>query len=87
MNDIQCLNYHQKSLNYNRFSISYGGELQDNLVNMGANDLFGPKSVDLTGIIKANKVPNTGTPLEHFVFKTRVDFEGMDGFQTDTTGV
>ena len=53
---------------------------------MGANDLFGPKSVDLTGIIKANKVPNTGTPLEHFVFKTRVDVEGMDDFPTNTTG-
>ena len=86
MNDIQCLNYHQNSLNYNRFSISYGGELQDNLVKMGANDLFDPKRADLTGIMKVNKVSNRGTPLEHFVFKTRVDFQGMDGFPTNTTG-
>ena len=53
---------------------------------MGANDLFDPKRADLTGIIKVNKVPNTGTALENFVFKTRVAFEGMDGFQTSTTG-
>ena len=53
---------------------------------MGANDLFDPKRADLTGIIKANKVPKWGTPLEHFVFKTRVDFEGRDGIQTNTTG-
>ena len=53
---------------------------------MGANDLFDPKRADLTGIIKVNKVPNKGTPLEHFVFKTRVDFEGMDAFPTNITG-
>ena len=86
MNGIQCLNYHQNYPNYNRFSMFYGGELQDNLVKMGANDLFDPKRADLTGIIKANKVPKWGTPLEHFVFKTRVDFEGRDGIQTNTTG-
>ena len=53
---------------------------------MGANDLFDPKRADLTGIIKANKVPKRGTPLEHFVFKTRLDLKGMDGIQTYTTG-
>ena len=53
---------------------------------MGANDLFDSKRADLTGIIKVNEVPNRGMPLEHFVFKTKVDFEGMDGFQTNTTG-
>ena len=86
MNDIKCLNYHQNSLDYDRFSIFYGGELQDNLVKMGAKDLFDPKRADLTGIIKINKFPNKTTPLEHFVFKTRVDFEGMDGFPTYTSG-
>ena len=53
---------------------------------MGANDLFHPKRADLTGIIKVNKVPNRGMPLKHFAFKTRVDFQGMDGFPTNTTG-
>ena len=53
---------------------------------MGANDLFDPKRADLTGIMKVNKVSNRGTPLEHFVFKTRVDFEGIDGSPTNTTG-